>query len=342
MTILEDAQGWFTEKFSDVTLNPLNALRNDVSDNDLGQSEFDFNYKVFPNDLTNENVGHYMVININVPVSYKGGEARGSYTSSQFMNVLPNEFSKVDVLRFGRGAGNAIVGAATGTPSYEALAIPRFTRRIKESIALFMPSSIVHSSQNMYEEVSMTAIAGKVAAVGVGALAGTLASGGSLKSALGAGNFTTNLLTGAGRAIGTAASIAKYPINPRIEVLYSTTPQRQYVFELMLAPRNETESISIESIIKTLRFHAAPEIDPTFGGFTLIPPAEFDITFYNKGQENEHIPKINTCVLERIEVDYSPQGPYATFRNGHPVAVRLSLAFREVEMLHKQRVLQGF
>lgn len=324
--------------------NPLNVLRRDVTDDTLEQSESNWDYKVFPEDLTSDYVGHYMVININVPVSFLGGEARGRYTTSNFMTVLPNEFSKVDVLRFGPGARNAIAGAE-GAPSYEALAVPRFTRRIKESIALFMPSSIVHSSQNMYEEVSLTAIAGKTAAVGVGVLAGLGATGRGLSQALGAGNFATNLVSGAGRAIGTAASLAKYPINPRIEVLYSTTPQRQYVFELMLAPRNEKESVSIESIIKTLRFHAAPEIGSGLlglGDFTLIPPAEFDITFYNKGEENTHIPKINTCVLERIEVDYSPQGPYATFRNGHPVAVRLSLAFREVEMLHKQRVIQGF
>jgi hypothetical protein len=47
-------------------------------------------------------------------------------------------------------------------------------------------------------------------------------------------------------------------------------------------------------------------------------------------------------VLERVEVDYAPTGTYATFRNGHPVAVRLSLGFRELEPVHKQRVLQGF
>jgi hypothetical protein len=317
-------------------------------DSNLGQSSYDFSYKYFPNDLTNDYVGHYMVININVPTTWGGNTPRGSYTGSSFQNVLQNEFSKVDVLRFGSGSSTAIAGAAAGARSSEALTLPRFTRRIKESIALFMPSSIVHTSQNMYEEVSMTAIAGKAAAIGVGVLAGAAAAGGGLKAAMSAGNFATNLTSAAGKAIGTAASIAKYPINPRIEVLYSTTPQRQFVFELMLAPRNEKESQSIEAIIKTLRFHAAPEIDSSpfgldaLGGFTLIPPAEFDITFFNKGVENTHIPRINTCVLERIEVDYSPQGPYSTFRNGHPVAVRLSLAFREVEMLHKQRVLQGF
>jgi hypothetical protein len=110
-----------------------------------------------------------------------------------------------------------------------------------------------------------------------------------------------------------------------------------------MAPRNLKESESIKKIIETLRFHSAAELDKNTLGFTFIPPAEFDITFYNKGVENTNIPRINTCVLNVIEVDYSPaSGVYSTFSNGHPVAVRLSLGFTEVEPLHKTRIMQGF
>jgi hypothetical protein len=98
----------------------------------------------------------------------------------------------------------------------------------------------------------------------------------------------------------------------------------------------------MKAIIRTLRFHAAPELDSVTAGFTYIPPAEFDITFFNKGVENTAIPRINTCVMDRIEVDYAPTGVYSTFSNGHPVAARLSLGMREIEVVHKRRVLQGF
>lgn len=333
-----------------MAIEEINRIRTDP--NGLYQSDYDFNYKYFPSDLTNDYVGHYMVININVPTDLSGTQ-RTSYP--RFQNVLSNEFSKVDTLRFGggtqpgyfeglvSGTTDAIEGAP-GAPSSEALVLPRFTRRIKESIALFMPSAIVHSSQNMYEEVSLTSIAGKVASVGVAALSGLAlgAAGRSLTGASAAAAQASNIISQTGRVVSRAASIAGYPINPRIEVLYSTTPQRQYVFEVLMAPRNEFESKSIDAIIRTLRYHGAPEIDAFTKGFTFIPPAEFDITFYNKGEENVRIHRINTCVLERIETDFSPTGAYATFSNGFPVAVRLSMAFREVEVVHKQRVLQGF
>jgi hypothetical protein len=137
------------------------------------------------------------------------------------------------------------------------------------------------------------------------------------------------------------------PINPAVEVIFSTTYLRSFNFTFNFAPRNEQESLALQAIIRTLRFHAAPEINTGgaggYGiGLTWIPPAEFDITFFNKGVENFALPRINTCVLERIDVNYSPFDRYATFSNGHPVAVNMMLQFREVEVIHKARVVKGF
>ena len=305
-----------------------------INDTTLGQSEYDFRYRTFPEDLTNDYMGHYMVININVPV-YTTGYARTSYRSGQ--NILGGEFSKVDSLRFG---GSVSVGGSNpifGTPpaEREPFAIPRFTRRIRESIAIFMPNPIVFNSQNEYQEISLTALAGGLATSTAGLLGGAFF--GERGAALGGG-----IADAAGNIIGQTSRLAGFPINPRVEVMFSRTHLRQFVFEFLMAPRNEKESESMKAIIQTLRFHGAPEIDPLTQGFTFIPPAEFDITFYNKGVENTNIPRINTCVLDRIEVDYSPGGEYATFTNGHPVSARLSLGMREIEVVHKRRVLQGF
>jgi hypothetical protein len=149
---------------------------------------------------------------------------------------------------------------------------------------------------------------------------------------------------GAAKTIGQATSLLGFPINPRLEVLFSNTPQRQFIFEFLMAPKNEAESLAAKRIVDTLRFHAAPEVETLLGFIpSFIPPSEFDITFYTRGKENTKIPRINTCVLERIQVDYAPTGGiYSTFSNGYPVAMTLSLAFRETEILHKRRVLQGF
>ena len=321
-----------TDALKKITLTATGTYS--VDDSTLTQSKYDFTSRVFPGDLANEDQGHYMVININVPVQASGGSRTSLTGVPGTGSVLSSEFSKVDTLRFGN-VPNA------GGQSREFFSVPRFTRRIAESIALHMPSQIIYTSQNDYEDVSLTSLGGKLLTGSLNAIGRGFSNipgvGGTL------GQAATSIVSAAGQAIPTAARIAGYPINPRVEVLFSTTYQRQFMFEVLMAPRNERESQAIEEIVKTIRFHAAPEIDSATYGLTWIPPAEFDITFFNRGKENTHLPRINTCVLERCDVDYAPlNGVYSTFRNGYPVGVRLSMGFREVEVVHKLRVLQGF
>lgn len=311
-------------------------------DFDLEQSKYDFTYRIFPNDLGEPGYnGHYMLININVSnySSYENvtgptvaapgaGGTRGrigtfNRLGSGGSNSIGQDISKVDALRANidqqfRGGGRTLGPGG--------VFIPRQTRRIAESIALFMPNTMHFSQINQYEDISLTGI---------------------LKNGL--YSVLPGPLASFGRAGEAAAGLAQAPINPRVEVIFSNTALRQFQFDFLFAPANEAESASLDQIIRTLRFHAAPEVANFSGdgiaalkGLLWTPPSEFDITFYNRGQENRALPRINTCVLEQTDVDFAPSGVYATFRNGFPVKVRLQLRFREVEVLHKLRVLQGF
>ena len=300
-----------------------------VDSTTLGQSQYNFSYLTFPEDLGQSYMDHYMVININVPTDSKGGLSGGLSGKLSTVTPLTNDFSKVDTLRYSKA------GAIPGAAQRELGTLKRGTRRIAQSIALFMPSGLTFTGVNEYENISLTAIAG---AIGTGAVKAITSI---IPSNLGGRALGTMFNTAAAVA-GQVAKISGNPINPRVEILFSTTTQRQFTFEVLMAPRNEKESITIKNIIQTLRYHAAPEISLATLGLTFIPPAEFDITFFHKGEENTNIPRISTCVLERIDVDVAPQGAYATFSNGYPVAVRMNLGFREIEMVHKLRVLQGF
>jgi hypothetical protein len=104
-------------------------------------------------------------------------------------------------------------------------------------------------------------------------------------------------------------------------------------------------------IIKKLRFHQAPEIETRFGsGFFMLPPSEFDISFYYNGRINPNIPEISTCVLTSIDIDYAPNG-FSAYEvpgqnaflggTGMPVAIKLSLEFKETEILTKSSIGQN-
>lgn len=297
--------------------------------NDLGQSKYDFSYKVFPNDIGMDHVGHYMIININVPT--KGFRLNGlglGTPATQYGEFITktDQVSKVDTLRYGNSGG-------TGTGRPLTSQVPRQTRRIEQSIALFMPQGLYWYQEHLWEDISMTELAGKVAIGLTSALPSFIGDriAGGIASA-----------TQQGGTINQAAQVMGSPINPTVEVMFSTTALRHFTFDFLFAPRNDEESQNLREIIAQLKFHSAPEINPTTMGATWIPPAEFDITFFKHGVENRNISRINTCVMENMEVDYHPSGIYSTFRNGHPVQVRMRLQFKEVEPIHKQRVLQGF
>lgn len=308
---------------------------------DLNQSRYKFNSLVFPNDLGMSDNDHYMIININVPTRTFFDDVAGSY-ESYFSPLNPIELSKVDRLRYGPSGPTVPIGDIGSNNGNSAFfSLPRRTRRIAESIALHMPSPLIFNTQNAYEEVSLTNIGFKL---GIGTskavqyLAGLFNNRVAGALAAGVGGV---LSVAEGQKVGLASKILQSPINPAVEILFANTLVRQFTIEVLMAPRNENESKTMENIIRTMKFHGAPEINDTLGLFW-IPPAEFDITFFNKGKENLHILRINTCVLERIEIDYSPTGVYSTFTNGSPVAVRMSLGFKELEPIHKKRVTQGF
>ena len=328
MALLDSAINYVSSGVNNLieAANP-GTLDGTAAGNDLAQSQYNFRYTVFPNDLGMDYVGHYMVININVPTEgfkTNGLALRplaGRYTN-QFTPL--NQVSKVDTLRYGGSVGG----------NRPAISIPRQTRRIAESIALFMPNGLVWAQGNKYDDISMVETAGKI---GIGAL--DAAGFGGLSALVGSAIVGPD--GSPSGAIGQGAQIMGAPINPAVEVMFSTTLLRKFDFEFLFAPRNEEESVNLRSIIRTIKFHGAPEINTGLGA-TWIPPAEFDITIFNKGVENTNLLRINTCVLVGIQIDYQGGNVFQAFRNGHPAAVRMILTFQEVEPIHKQRVLQGF
>jgi len=316
------------------------------TDATLLQSKYDFTQRMFPQDLGEQSVnGHYMVLNINAQTQSTYNTINGRQIFSQ-----TSELSKTDALRYNIDT-HFVDSAGNNLSAGNSLTRPRFTRRIVESIALYMPNSeLSFTDAHDFDNVSLTNFGAMVAggaAKFIGGAAGGILGARSVSGPL-AGAETGAALAGslfdtAGQIISNTAQIAGSPINPKVEVLFANTAQRQFAFDFLFAPTSEKESIALEQIIRTIRFHAAPELrsSSSIGTFFYIPPSEFDLTFFYRGVENTRIPRINTCVLEQCDVSYAPTGVYSTFHNGYPVTVRMMLRFRETEVVTKGRILQG-
>lgn len=236
------------------------------------------------------------------------------------------------------------------------------TRLTNDAIALYMPDTLNFDSTASYselrpgeEKLGQFAIAApELAEAYKNGLRGADLAGVAIKSGLAqqfAQDVIGNLPGGGGGATGRLGLFAATGrvINPMLELIYSSPSLRSFQFEFMFYPRSEKEAFDVQRIIDRFRFHQAPELDKFKSGRQtgmLIPPSEFDIKFYYGGRQNPNIPPITTCVLENVQVNFAPRGwsAYeavgenvpALGRTGMPVAIQMSLTFRETSYLTKE------
>ena len=71
---------------------------------------------------------------------------------------------------------------------------------------------------------------------------------------------------------------------------------------------------------------------------TFLYPNVFDITMFNEDQTH----RIARSCLSSIQVDHSGAGVNSTFYDDYPVETNLNLVFTELEILHKEKIDQGY
>ena len=236
----------------------------------------------------------------------------------------------------------------------------RTIRRITDTVALYMPSQLNFSYNQAYSQISPGGSMAQTALSALNSATETYKNSGNKADAAAITKnlspFLFNYLFqqipgGVGQILFTAGTGGKVQ-NPMLEIMYSSPEFRTFRFDFLMFPRSENEAVQVQAIIDRLRFHQAPELVKNSGGYFLYPPSEFDISFYYNGQENPNIPRISTCVLTNLDVDYAPGG-FAAYevegesfasigRTGMPVGVRLSLSFKETEYLVKGSPLLSF
>ena len=65
------------------------------------------------------------------------------------------------------------------------------------------------------------------------------------------------------------------------------------------------------------------------------------VTGYFGSQENGYFHKFATCVLESMDVSYGGD-QFSSFRDGSPTEINMSLTFRELEILTKKMIEEGY
>lgn len=132
-----------------------------------------------------------------------------------------------------------------------------------------------------------------------------------------------------------------YAFNPQQQILFDGIDFRTYQMAFIFTPYSRQEADMVQKIIKQFKFHAAPRLATGSAGMFFVPPSTFTPKFFFNGRENTKINKITESVIESIDVNYAPNG-FTTMADGAATQIMLTINFKEIELLTRDRIQQGY
>ena len=184
------------------------------------------------------------------------------------------------------------------------------------------------------------------------------------------GNLSFNDVSGSTRGI---------VINPNAELLYDSPEMREIGMIFKLVAQNEDEAKDIKKIVEIFREASLPSWGGKglqkgiFDGESEISGSlkegsgdavgdrnkdgQFDVggednwiripklcqfRFMTGDKVNRNVVQFKPCAIQTVEVNYTPDGTYAAYRDGAPVAVELRINFMETKLIFAQEVGLGY
>lgn len=239
--------------------------------------------------------------------------------------------------------GGAALNAAPaaigiGAAATQAASVTRAQKRLKTAIALHIPNQLnIRYGVSYGEEDTFSYSA---AAAGAEAILKSLEGGGAKNL----GNDAAAIVGAMGLKSdkqGAAASAAfGLASNPKKEQVFKNVDFRTFQFDYQFFPRNSDESKNVMRIINEFKYHMHPEFKDA-NEFLYVYPSEFDIAYYQNGEENPHLHRHTSCVLTEMNVNYTPNGQFNSFEDGMPTQINITISFRELSLLTKDKIKDG-
>ena len=332
--------------------SPLDMSQSPVAHMEQVANPYNYGVATYPQETTNLGDGHYVIFDvIENKKTYYGssgltpGDRMNSKTYPNSLGQVgeaklnafkSKRLSKLKEQGFAKGDEKILRNQASGINSMKNL---QTHTRISDSIILYTPPAVKFDYKVGYEQID-TGIVGTMAGFfdGKDFLATAGASFESFvetvtKSAL------EIALPGLGAAVDKGRGVSQ---NPNAEMVFKSVPFRSFSFPYEFAPKNEKEKDEVQRIVEIFKFHMMPE--KRSAGY-LTAPSQFQITYMYRDGANMYIPKVARCALTDLNIDYSPEGVFTTFKGDDkgaaPVLTKMDLTFSEMEIMTKETIAIG-
>lgn len=228
------------------------------------------------------------------------------------------------------------------------------TVRLATAIGMYMPAEITNDQSLDYGEPDIGGLAKMLNAFSTEFL-----QSGSFQESFGSmqNDLKTSLVETAKTALNEVAPGAKAAaeikagkvFSNRLETVFTGINKREFTFDFRMLPKDESEAKTIDKIVRMFRFYSAPSFEGDAAtSRTFIVPATFNIEYrmFN-GSQNLFLNKIATSVCTGVSVKYG--GDRAKFfrptddgEGAPPVETNLSLKFKEIELITREKINAGY
>lgn len=209
----------------------------------------------------------------------------------------------------------------------------------------FIGNSIVRGAKGISNLSGGMTLGGTLESIG-----STMGDGGQLATAYGLANLgsaAAGLMGGNVSAEGLMGAVGGVVPNPYITALFKAVSLREFAFVFKFYPFQESDCQDIYDILSVFRENALPSYGKdVLGSGTnkalLSFPSECEIRYLWQGKDNEWIQKFKRSVCTTIDIDYTGQGMFSTMRNGFPSEITLSTKWKELEIVTREDIKDGY
>ena len=150
--------------------------------------------------------------------------------------------------------------------------------------------------------------------------------------------------------------------NPNVELLFQKMNLRTFDLTFKMSPYDAEEGENIQRICQTFKKAMLPSYDlgdrkvfgmdknenvasqnkdPALNSSFIAVPSVCHVQFMHGGSRNTYVPKYKMCAITDVNVNYTPDGNYAVFQGGAPVATELKISFMETKLVFAEDIDMG-
>jgi len=116
--------------------------------------------------------------------------------------------------------------------------------------------------------------------------------------------------------------------NPHHTTLFDGVQLKSYAFTWKMSPRSQQEAITLEEIIRNIKYYMHPQLSAT--GFSMEYPHLAELQF--EVGDNKLVPNVKTSFLKSLAINGSAGGVPSFYKDGKSTIVEFALSFQEINV----------